>query len=327
MNIEMTSCLRGKELEDWKRLTESAGLFAENMPEKIALAYEGGELIATGARDGAVLKYIAIADSHRGEDLTASILTELRRDAFEDGHTHLFLYTKPKNRFTFESLLFYPVIETKDTLVMENRRGGFKAFLDSLPEAPAGKVGAIVMNANPFTLGHRALVMRAATECDRVFVFVLSENKSLFSANDRLNMVRLGCEKIENATVLPSGEYLISRATFPTYFLPDREGAKLAACEADIEIFKQHLAKRLNITKRYVGCEPTSPLTRQYNEMLKAKLPEAGIELIEIERIESEGEPISASRVRSLIEKGDTGSLGKLLPQTTVEYLKKNGFF
>jgi [citrate (pro-3S)-lyase] ligase len=208
---------------------------------------------------------------------------------------------------------------------MENKRNGLSEYLDSLPSsADGGKVGAIVMNANPFTLGHKALVERAAAECDRVFIFVLSEDKSEFSARDRLTMVRLGTEEFKNVTVLETGPYLISSATFPTYFIKDRDRAARAACEADIKIFTEKLAPRLNITHRYVGTEPSSRLTAAYNEMLCEHLPKKGITVCEIERVTSEGAPISASEVREAIKKGDTESLSRLLPSTTAEYLKSN---
>ena len=45
-------------------------------------------------------------------------------------------------------------------------------------EAP--KVAAIVMNANPFTLGHQYLVEKAAAENDLVHLFMVSEDASLF---------------------------------------------------------------------------------------------------------------------------------------------------
>ena len=327
MNFEITSRLTGAKKEKWLELIKSAGLFAEGDELRTLLVYDGDEIIAAGSREGCVLKLIAVADSHRGEDITASILTELRRDAFADGYTHLFLYTKPQNRYTFESLFFYPVIETEDFLVMENKKDGLSDFLESLPPAPpSGRVGAIVMNANPFTLGHRALAARAASECDKVFLFVLSEDKSEFSPRDRLEMVRRGVADIENLTVLSTGPYLISSVTFPTYFIKDRDRARVAACELDVRMFCEKLAPRLGITHRYVGTEPTSRLTAEYNEILKRELPRAGITVCEVERVGTGGVPISASEVRRLIKKGDTGALRHLIPVTTIEYLQKNEF-
>lgn len=325
MNYEITSHLSAKAYEGWKKLIESAGLDTQGGAARTLLVYDGEQIVATGSRDGYVLKHIAVADSHRGEDLTSTILTELRKDAFEDGFTHLFLYTKPSNLYMFESLFFYPVATTDSVLVMENKKDGVKDFVASLEKAMAsGTVGAVVMNCNPFTKGHRALIERAAAECDHVYVFILSEDKSEFSTSDRMNMVRLGTADIPNVTVLPTGPYLISSATFPTYFIKDRDAAANAACEADIKIFSEYFAKELAITRRYVGTEPNSALTAAYNRLLEEKLPKSGVEVVEIDRICEGDTPISASTVRKCIKNGDVSALSNLVPKTTLDYLTKN---
>ena len=249
------------------------------------------------------------------------MLTALRQDAFDAGHKHLFLYTKPKNKWMFGSLFFYPVAQTADVLLMENRRGGITEFLAQLPVSPCeGKVGAAVMNCNPFTRGHRYLIETAAKECDRLYVFVLSEDKSEFSAHDRMEMVKRGTADLPNVTVLPTGPYLISSATFPTYFLKEREKATQVQCRLDIEIFTKYFVPKFGITHRFVGTEPLSPMTAQYNAALKQHL--TNVELREIPRLEAEGAPVSASRVRALLKEGDFAALEALLPPTTLDYLR-----
>ena len=327
MNVEITNHLSDDTLTQWQNLINSAGLVANECAERTVLVYDGERLVATGSRDGYVLKLIAVDGDYRGEDLTSTVITELRRDAFDEGHRHLFLYTKPQNRYTFESLFFYPVAETEGVLVMENKKDGIKEFLASLPKAPsADKVGGIIMNCNPFTLGHQYLIELAARECECVFVFVLSEQMGRFSAEDRLNMVKAGVAHLSNVTVLPTGPYLISAATFPTYFIKNRDLAKDAACEVDIEIFIKHFAKRLGITRRYLGTEPLSNLTARYNALIKERLSGTEIEVREVERLCEGGAPISASEVRSLIDEGNQDALVRLVPRTTLEYLKNKKY-
>jgi len=222
------------------------------------------------------------------------------------------------------SLFFYAVAQTADVLLMENRRNGVVRFLDTLPPAENGVVGAVVMNCNPFTKGHRYLIETAARECDRLLVFVLSEDRSEFSAKDRMEMVKRGTADLPNVTVLPTGPYLISSATFPTYFLKDREAATEVQCLLDIEVFTKYFAPRFGITRRYVGTEPLSPMTNRYNEALKQQLPQKGIVLREIPRLEAGGAPVSASRVRSLLKNGQSQALTDLLPLTTLDYLKEH---
>ena len=326
MALELVQTLQGVSREKWVSLLADAGLVPEEAPDVTVLVWDDERLIATGSRQGNLLKYIAVTSDRQGEDLTATVLTALRQNAFDAGHSHLFLYTKPKNEYLFTSLFFYPIAKTPDVLLMENKKNGIGSFLKSLP--PAGEdAGAVVMNCNPFTKGHRYLVETAAAECNHLYVFVLSEDRSEFSAADRLEMVRLGTQDLKNVTVLPTGPYLISSATFPTYFLKDRENAEQIHCLLDIEIFCKYYAPRFGITRRYVGTEPLSPMTDQYNTALRQHLPEKGIEFREIARLERSQTPVSASGVRAALNAKDFAALKELVPDTTYEYLNDHGFF
>lgn len=324
MDLELSPRPGGRKPELWRAFLAEAGLEADEGVERTALVWEDGQLIATGSRQGNILKCIAVDGAHQGEGLTGTVLTALRQDALEAGFDHLFLYTKPKNKWMFSSLFFYPVAQTADVLLMENRRDGIARFLDSLPAAGSGTAGAAVMNCNPFTRGHRYLIETAAKECSRLYVFVLSEDRSEFSAHDRMEMVRLGTADLPNVTVLPTGPYLISSATFPTYFLRDREAATEVQCRLDIEVFTKYFAPKFGIKCRFVGTEPLSPMTSAYNEALKQHLPRAGITLREIPRLEAAGAPVSASRVRALLAEGRTEELADLLPETTLAYLNRH---
>lgn len=327
MDVELTGKPHGAKRNVWIDFLSRAGLALDEQVESTVLIWDEGELIATASRQGNLLKCIAVDDSRQGEGLTATLLTQLRQDAFSRGYSHLFLYTKPKNRFMFSSLFFYPVAETDQVLLMENKKDGIDTFLKTLPGAEhTGTVGAAVMNCNPFTKGHRYLIETAAKECDHVYVFVLSEDKSQFSAADRMEMVKLGTGDLPNVTVLPTGPYLISSATFPTYFLKEREKAEQVHCLLDIEIFCRYFAPKFGITRRYVGTEPLSPMTAQYNDALRKYLPSKGIDLIELPRLVQSDAPVSASAVRSHLQNSEYALLRQLLPETTYEYLKTHGF-
>ena len=324
MDIELGLLPKGRKQNIWMDFLAKAGLEADLGVERTVLVWDEGQLIATGSRQGNLLKCIAVDEAHQGEGLTATVLTQLRQDAFAAGHRHLFLYTKPKNLYMFSSLFFYPVAQTQDVLLMEDKPDGIRSFLDTLTPVPCdGIVGAAVMNCNPFTRGHRHLIETAASECDRLYVFVLSEDKSRFSAADRLELVKQGTADLPNVTVLPTGPYLISSATFPTYFLKDREQAQTVQCLLDIEIFIRYYVPKFGICRRYVGTEPLSAMTDQYNKALLEHLPGHGIDLRLIPRLEADGVPISATTVRDLLGKGQAEALQKLVPPTTLEYLIK----
>lgn len=321
MQLQLYPSLSGRKKELWQNLLAASGIEPDTQIQETLLIFEGDTLIATGSRYKNILKCIAVSPSHQGEGLTATVLSELRQSAFLEGCRHLFLYTKPQNRRQFGSLFFYPVAETASVLLMENRKKGIEDFLASLPPAsPGDSIAALVMNCNPFTLGHRYLVETAARNHDHVYLFVLSEPHPPFPPEDRLMLVREGTMDLPNVTVLPTGPYLISQATFPTYFLKNRDRAEEIHCELDVEIFTKYFVPRFHITHRYVGTEPNSVLTDRYNQVLKEALTDTV--LVEVPRLCQNGEPVSASRVRSLLKPFDEEALKTLVPPTTLAYLK-----
>ena len=322
MHIELLSKSNKIKLDMWKSFLRKSALEPDDSVTQTILLWDDDILVATGSRDGNLLKCIAVDKSRQGEGLTATIITALRKEAFSEGINHLFLYTKPQNKAMFSDLFFYPVAQTDKVLLMEDKKDGINRFLEQFPvNNNTGKIGCIVMNCNPFTRGHLYLIETACKDCDNLYVFVVSEDKSRFSAEDRIEMVRQGTAHLSNVTVLPTGPYLISSATFPTYFLNDRENVTQIQCLLDIEIFVKFYVPKFNITTRYVGTEPISPMTNQYNMALKEFLPLHNITLKEIPRLEISGTPISASQVRALIDSKNIPAIKPLLPNTTLDYL------
>ena len=250
---------------------------------------------------------------------------------FAAGHYDLFVITRPKNKVLFTSCGFYPLAETESVLMLENKKNGldnfYKKFLAGTEDSD--NIGCIVMNCNPFTKGHLALITYAARACDLLHIFVVEENRSQFPFADRLRLVREGTDHLANVIVHPSGPYMISNATFPTYFLKEGEDAAKIQSELDITLFASRIAPLLHIKKRFAGEEPFDPVTRNYNEAMIRILPRYGISFIKIDRITTEGpdgkpEVISASRVRKLLaEQGVTDEVLSLVPECTAKYLKE----
>ena len=299
-----------------------------NLSYSVGLYDEDGGMVATGSLFANTLRCMAVSGAHRGEGLMAEIVSHLVQAQMERGNTHLFLYTKCESAKFFAPLGFYEIARVGGRLVfMENRCDGFARYVRGLQaqlgdsDAPAA---AIVMNANPFTNGHAALLERAATENARVVLFVLSEDCSLVPYDDRLAMVRAAAARYDNVTVVPSGSYMISAATFPSYFLKDDETVTHTHALLDAALFVR-IAQALHITRRYVGEEPFSAATRAYNAALGETLPPAGVELCVMPRAALDGQAISASNVRQLIHDERLEEIRPLVPQTTWDYLIAHG--
>ncbi|MDR0925165.1 MAG: [citrate (pro-3S)-lyase] ligase [Hungatella sp.] len=322
---------KGKELELLKDFLKRNDLdYDQGIEYSVCLIDENYQILATGSAEQNVLKCIAVDKSARGSGLSGSVISCLTQYEFENGRSHILMYTKPENREMFEDLGFYTVLMTDDVLFMENRKKGFEEFVDRLiSESPAEAlkpgvaVGAIVANCNPFTYGHRYLVEQALTCCDYVHVLVLADNRSSFGADERFFMVREGIKDLPRAIVHQAADFVISAATFPTYFMKEKVRRERACCHLDLELFGRRIAPALKITKRFVGTEPVCAVTGHYNEEMKKILPGYGISVMEIERKGFKGEAISASEVRKRYENGDLEGIKGLVPETTLEYLEK----
>jgi len=296
--------------------------YDQQIEYSVNLVDGNGDIVATGSIHQNVLKCIAVSDKHQGLGLSARIVTLLMNYAMEKGREHLFLFTKPKNLMMFSDLGFYKIIQTGDILLMENTKNGIHNYVKNLsrPEV-SGTVGAIVANCNPFTLGHRYLIEQAASQCDTLHLFILSEDKSAFSAKVRYQLVQEGIADLSNVVLHHTSDYLISSAVFPTYFIKDKSKAADANCELDIRIFCEFFAKELGISKRFVGSEPFCQVTGAYNSAMKKLLPEYGIEFIELPRKESGDTPISASFVRKCMAEGDYETIKTIVPPSTYAYI------
>lgn len=297
--------------------------YDEGVEYTVNLTTQDGQIAATGSLQQNVIKCVAVDDRYQGEGLSSRVVTLLLNHASEVGQQHLFVFTKPKNRAMFSDLGFFPIIETADVLLMENVRDGIKQYVQNL-ERPTGNpktIGAIVANCNPFTNGHRYLIETAASQCDVLHLFVLSEDRSTFPASVRYQLVKEGIRGLENVILHHTSDYLISSAVFPTYFIKEQHRAEAINCELDLRIFCEYFAKELGITKRFVGTEPFCPVTNAYNSAMEEILGEYGIEVVEILRKKEDGVEISASRVRACMVEGDYETIRQLVPQTTFDFL------
>ena len=309
-------------LNQIRALLEQEGITLDaNLDYTCGMYDEDYNIIATGSCFGPTLRCFAVSKQHQGEGLLNQIITHLMDVQFQRGNMHLFLYTKVDSAKFFGDLGFYEIARVDGTLVfMENRRDGFANYLKRLEKTRTeGTCAALVMNANPFTLGHQYLAETASAACDTLHIFVLSEDTSLVPFAVRKQLVKAGVAHLPNVVLHDSGPYIISNATFPSYFLKDENAVIHGHARLDLAVFTR-IAKALNVTVRYVGEEPTSLVTGIYNGIMAQSLPEAGIACRILPRKDAGGKAISASTVRQAIQQEDWETVKTLVPQTTLDY-------
>lgn len=309
---------------------------------------DGDEILAGGGLDGNVIKCVAVSETARSEGLMNILVSRLIAIAREEGRDSVKAFTKPENEGIFKSLGFALIASSPNAILMENGRGGlpeYKKYLASL--ARPGRNGAIVMNANPFTKGHRYLVEQAASQVDNLYVIVVKEDRSRFPYVERKAMIEAGCAGLDNVVVCEGSDYAISAATFPTYFLKKLDDATDTQIALDLDLFVNHIAQPLGVTVRFAGSEPEDALTRRYNELMAEILPGTSvavvrqvhqpdpelvkgsalrqarrpIDFVEIPRLEQNGNPISATSLRRALDKGNLKEAMEYIPKSTIPYL------
>lgn len=309
---------------------------------------DGDEILAGGGLDGNIIKCVAVSESARSEGLMNILVSRLIVIAREEGRDSVKAFTKPENEGIFKSLGFALIASSPNAILMENGRGGlpvYRKYLESL--ARPGRNGAIVMNANPFTKGHRYLVEQAASQVDNLYVIVVKEDRSRFPYVERKAMIEAGCAGLDNVVVCEGSDYAISAATFPTYFLKKLDDATDTQIALDLDLFVNHIAQPLGVTVRFAGSEPEDALTRRYNELMAEILPGTSvavvrqdhqpdpelvkgsalrqarrpIDFVEIPRLEQKGKPLSATSLRRALDKGGFKEAMEYIPESTVPYL------
>ncbi|MBS9338491.1 [citrate (pro-3S)-lyase] ligase [Fructobacillus sp. M2-14] len=319
----------------WENFLKDRGItvFADQevdtIDQTIGLFDEQDNLVGTGSIAGKTIKYIAVSDDGSGESGSRfnQLVSALEMKLAEAGHFQIFVFTKPQYETSFQHVGFNTLAKTDYGLILEKGTPNIDTYRKGLPQKPEGAKStvAIVMNANPFTKGHRYLVEKAAKENDCVYVFVVNQDVSLFTTQERTQLVEEGTKDWDNVLVANGGDYMVSYLSFPAYFIKDQDNAIKYQTALDASLFKNQLAKPLGIQTRYLGTEPTSHTTNLYNETLKTILPPE-VDVKEIPRLTagSGQNVVSAREVRALIKDGSIEPLAQYVPETTANFIKEN---
>ena len=334
----------------------SNGLRMERLDRYLTVQADGKILAGAGLYKD-IIKCVAVAQEARSEGLVAPLVSRLIADASASGIHNLKVFTKPENQAIFESLGFRLLAEAPKAVLMENGKG-LERYCEYLKGfRRPGRSGVIVMNSNPLTLGHKYLIDKASEQVDNLYIIPVKEDLSLFPYSERLEMIRLASEKgtevcsasaknyadapaehtsipnSSNVTVLEGSDYIISAATFPTYFLKEKSDAAETQMLLDLDLYSRWIAPALDASVRFVGSEPLDALTAQYNTLIPNAViiprMEMGTEICSASAknyadatAEHTSVPvISASKVRKALEEGSFREAAEMCPESTWPYL------
>ena len=343
----------------------SNGLRMEKLDRYLTVQTDGIILAGAGLYKD-IIKCVAVAQEARSEGLVAPLVSRLIADASASGIHNLKVFTKPENQAIFESLGFRLLAQAPKAVLMENGKG-LERYCEYLKGfRRPGKNGVIVMNSNPLTLGHKYLIDKASEQVDNLYIIPVKEDLSLFPYSERLEMIRLASEKgtevcsasaknyadataehasIPNSssvTVLEGSDYIISAATFPTYFLKEKSDAAETQMLLDLDLYSRWIAPALDASVRFVGSEPLDALTAQYNTLIPNAVIIPRLEMASARPAASENyffgrcqknqfpeaianlthaDAISASKVRKALEEGSFREAASMCPESTWPYL------
>lgn len=263
-------------------------------------------LIGCGGLEGNIIKCVALSEQTRGHNIAPALVSELYAAARRRGAENVLVFTKPECREVFASMGFHAVASAPRAVMMQSAPAALERYLRSLRSLPRGKRnGVIVVNANPMTIGHLYLIREAARQVDCLTVIPVADNPSTeFPYETRHAILRRECASIPGVTVAEGSQYAVSAATFPSYFIKERQAVTDTHIALDLDLFVSHIAPALDATVRFVGSEPADALTAAYNEGMHRLLPPRGIEVVEIPRLLIDGSPVSASALRRALSDG-----------------------
>lgn len=317
----VTELIGPYDFERARSLLEGSGLAFERNFDTLVGVFAGRELVAVAARQQNILKMFAIADAHQGGACLGELATELIRSGFQAGYDSFFIFTRPQSSASFQALGFAPLVQHPQAVLLEYGGGLARYLARHQALVRPGGNGAVVVNANPFTRGHRYLIEQAAAQVDHLYVLVVREDRSVFPFEVRLRLVEEGVRDLANVTVLDSSYYAVSAVTFPGYFLQDDENLAQLQMEIDLLLFGRHLAPFFHISRRFIGTEPYCRTTRNYSQTMLELLPRYGVETLQIERSRAGEQVVSAYRVREALKREAYEELRALVPPSTCDYL------
>lgn len=321
--VEVVDVKNPTALQEIKDFLTKFNLKMDDVDYSVVLRDENHKIIATCSKLFNLIKCLAVDQEYRGYKLARKLVTYYL-NIINDEDDEAFIITKPEYQDLFQSMGFGSLFANDQIAFLTSRMDKvhhYQTYLAS--EFKPGTNGVIVMNANPFTNGHLALVQTAAKQVDNLYVVPVLENLSFFTYQERKTMIEQGVQSLTNVKVLNGCPYIISKGVFPSYFLKSSEAVIQAQTQLDAHLFVKLFKEPLKVKKRFLGSEPISHTTNVYNQTLTTILEANNIEVVIIPRVEFDHSPISASKVREALVSQNWSLITDLTPSSTTKFLKE----
>ncbi len=298
-----------------------------DLTKTLYIENDNNEIIGTISHQDYIIKDLAVDESYQSENIASLLINEILNNFRINNIYNYQVFTKLIYKNIFLSLGFKEIIETDKVILLE---GGAYFINDKIKEIKQtiinrfgeinenSDIGCVVINGNPITNGHLHLIEQASLNHKMVLLFVVEEDKSDFTFNERFSFAYLSTVRLGNVCVIPSSKYIVSQSTFPSYFLKDENEVLSQYSQIDSLIFNKYFIDQLFIKKRYVGSEEQEKMN-SYNNTLKEVLKD---KLEIIERLKQNNQIISASTVRSLLKQNKLEEALQYLPREIHSLIK-----
>ncbi len=296
----------GSEKENVKNFLSSFGLKYRADTECSLYIEENSEIAASISYTKNIIMQLAVSESMRGENVAALLVSEVLSRFRENGIYSYRVFTKPEYLPLFESMGMTPLVKEDNFVALEGGVSNITDAVNALTVKISMELGgidcntaAIVINGNPITEGHVSLIEYALARHNRLLLFVLEEDSSEFSFKERISLAFLATRPYrDKVSVLPSTDYIVSRSTFPDYFLHSADDTTRAFAKYDARLFEKYFMEPLGIVKRYFGTEESDYMKIYNSTMLEVLGDRAEV----VQRFMKNGKTVSAKAVRKLLE-------------------------
>ena len=281
---------------------------------------EKHQIVATISIHQDIIKGLAVDRAFQGQQMATQLVDHACHTIYQAGFPSVRVFTKKIYIPIFEQLGFRTLVSVRDSAILERGSEGIEKTLQGMKQTieqtthqrlETLNLGTIVVNCNPVTKGHFGLIEYASKHHDYLVVFVVDEDRSFFSFEERFALLYLACQTLKNVILLPSSKYIVSSLTFPSYFLKTVEERDYTHAQMDVSLFKDYFMPTLHLKKRYIGTE-TEPVMVLYNQTLQSLLQE---KLEVIPRFLQDGQVISASLVRKKMMNHEIEAASELVPE------------